>query len=183
MRGLQAWLGGVACLAASLAPNLAQTSSSYRLSEQVLNAGGRPANGAVATSSSYALRLEAIGEAVLGSGPASFSYRLDGGFVSAYPPPREVSELRFDGPTTLVWHPENSVGAYELYRAGLETLPGGYGSCLQRGLTIATATETAVPAPGHGFFYLVTARNRLGEEGTKGSRSDGTPRPNPNPCS
>ena len=32
------------------------------------------------------------------------------------------------------------------------------------------------------LFYLVTARNRLGEEGTKGYRSPGIERPNDAPC-
>jgi hypothetical protein len=46
----------------------------------------------------------------------------------------------------------------------------------------AAAILDAVPDPGQGFFYLVTARNRLAEEGTKGSTSAGVPRSNAFPC-
>jgi hypothetical protein len=38
------------------------------------------------------------------------------------------------------------------------------------------------PSSGATFFYLATAKNRLGEEGTKGYRSSSVERPNPTPC-
>jgi hypothetical protein len=58
-----------------------------------------------------------------------------------------------------------------------------YGQCEQQDLTDATATDTDTPsAPREGFFYLVTANNRLGEEGTKGWDSADVERPNPVPC-
>jgi len=35
------------------------------------------------------------------------------------------------------------------------------------------ATDASIPAAATGYFYLVTAENRLAEEGTKGSNSTG----------
>ena len=53
-----------------------------------------------------------------------------------------------------------------------------------RNLTLALILNLlAAPVPaGNGYFYLVTARNRLWEEGTKGSSSAGAQRANPAPC-
>ena len=45
----------------------------------------------------------------------------------------------------------------------------------------SSAQDTDVTAPGKFFLYLVTVRNRLGEEGTKGFSTNGE-RPNPTPC-
>jgi hypothetical protein len=39
-----------------------------------------------------------------------------------------------------------------------------------------TATDPASPPPDSIYFYLVTAENRLGEEGTKGYSSSGVER-------
>ncbi|PYT33187.1 MAG: hypothetical protein DMF52_16120 [Acidobacteria bacterium] len=36
--------------------------------------------------------------------------------------------------------------------------------------------------PPQGFFYLITSRNRLDEEGIKGHASSGVERANPLPC-
>jgi len=160
----------------------AQTSASYKLVEFTLNNGGDPANGTSAASASYRIKLDAIGDALVMTGLASASHGMDGGFVSAYPPPGEVRGTRFTSKTAMAWDPEKSVGAYEVYRDLLTTLPGSYGACFQSSLTTESATDAANPASGTAWFYLVTARNRLGEEGTKGVRSSGIERPNPSPC-
>lgn len=160
----------------------AQTSASYKLREQVFNNGGEPhaANGIA--SASYHLKLDSIGEAVVNTGLGSASFRVDSAFVSAYRPPSEVLGLRFTNRTTLVWKPEKSIGRYELYRGAINSLPGPYGSCFAADLAGETSTDTALPAAGQGYFYLVTARNRLREEGSKGNRSSGAERSNPSPC-
>lgn len=167
-------------LPASLA--LAQQSASYRLQESVLNNGGDPAGGLFASSSSYRIKLDALGEGVVGQALASGSYRMDSGFPGAYPPPAEVLGLGFVSKTSLSWYPEKSVGAYSLYRSLLSALPGSFGTCLQTNLTNPSTTDPATPPTGAGYFYLVTARNRLREEGTKGYRSSGSERPNVAPC-
>lgn len=160
----------------------AQESPSYKLREHVFNAGGNPDGGAVLASAGFHVRLDAVGEGVTGTVLGSLSYRMDGGFVSAYPPPREVRNLRFSSKTTLSWDAERSAGDYDVYREILSTLPGGFGTCLQHDIPAQTAADAGVPGGGTGYFYLVTAENRLDEEGTKGFRSNGTERPNPAPC-
>ena len=164
-------------------PSLAQQSATYKLTESVFNGGGNPANGTILTSTSYKMSLDAIGDGAIAAGLWGGPYRMDAGFVSAYPPPGETLGLCFTGKQTLTWNPEKSVGTYNLYRDAIPALPGGmYGLCSQPGLTRETATDTAVPGAGVGYFYLVTAENRLQEEGTKGYRKNGTERPNPAPC-
>jgi len=161
---------------------MAQTSASYKLTEFTLNGGGRPANGSIASSASYRIKLDAIGDTVAATGLSSASHHLDDGFVSAYPPPGEVRNERWTGKTVLSWDPEGSVGTYEVYRDLMSSLPGSFGACFQSPLLSETATDVTSPASGTAWFYLVTARNRLGEEGTKGLRSSGIERSNASPC-
>jgi hypothetical protein len=177
------------CLAAALLGLLvtglpaAQTSSSYKLEEHVFNAGGHPEAGTVLSSASYRVTIDAVGECVVGTGLGSASYSMDSGFVPAYPPPGEVLNLRFANDTTLQWDPEPSVGVYNLYRDLLGGLSGlGYGDCVQQDLGDETATDSEDPPAADGYFYLVTAENRLAEEGTKGWDSSNDERPNPDPC-
>ncbi len=162
---------------AAIALLLAPSSASYRLTESVLNAGGPPAQGA-----SYRLSLHSIGDAVAATGLSSPSYRLDAGFVPLLPPPGEVRGLRWNTKSDLEWNPEKSVGTYSAYKDTLTTFPGTYGACFATDVTTEGTTDVATPAAGTGWFYLVTAENRLGEEGTKGNRSDGVERGNPAPC-
>lgn len=171
-----------ACLLACTGGVLAQQSASYTLRESQVNAGGTPRGGAPASSSSYRITLEALGERLLGPAPASASFRVDGGFARTYRPPSEVKGLSFAGKTTLTWTAELSAGVYEIYRSLVSTLPGTYGSCLQSAIPGLSATDAAVPPGGASYFYLVTVRNRLNQEGTKGYRSSGAERPNPAPC-
>ncbi len=162
---------------------LAQESPSYKQGEHGLNAGGHPDAGVSLSSSSYRIRLDAVGEGVVAPGLASGSFRMDGGFVPAYPPPGEVLGLRFTDRQTLRWNPERSVGDYSVYRDLVSALSGlGFGSCLDHHVVQEGATDTQTPGAGQGYFYLVTAENRLDEEGTKGFRSNGMERPNHAPC-
>jgi hypothetical protein len=161
----------------------AQTSAGYKLEEHVLNAGGHPGEGAFLTSTGYRMTLDALGETVVGQGLSSASYRMSGGFGGGYPPPGEVLNLRFIDAQTLVWDPERSVGVYNLYSGTASSLPGlGYGLCEQPDLAGETATVPGGPPVSEIHFYLATAENRLGEEGTKGDDGSGAERPNPNAC-
>jgi hypothetical protein len=155
----------------------AQEGPSYNLEEHVLNAGGNPAQGTSLSSANYAISVDAIGDALVARGLSSSSYRLDAGFVTAYPPPGEVWNLRLLDASTLRWDPEPSAGTYRLYRGLASELPGlGYGDCERQGLT-TTTTSDADPAPvGEAFFYLVTVANRLEDEGTKGHATGGDER-------
>ena len=160
-----------------VSPSLAQQSASCKLEEHVFNAGGHPEAGAVLTSASFKISEDALGEDVTGTSLSSASFHMDGGFGTAYPPPGEVTFLRFTDQTTLVWDPEKSVGVYNLYRDLISNLAGlGYGNCQQQDLAAATAMDGDAVPLNDGFFYLPTAANRLDEEGTKGSQSSGTER-------
>jgi hypothetical protein len=172
-------LTAVACGAA-----LGQQSASYRLEEQTVNAGGHPAQGVTLASPSHHVLLDAVGEGVVATGQTSASYILDSGFVAAYPPPGEVRGLAFQPDRqTMTWQPERAAGTYNLYRDLLSALPGlGYGACQASAITGTSASDPQLPNGGAGFFYLVTVRNRVREEGTKGWASSGALRANPAPC-
>ncbi len=182
MKRRHALLVAMVTVAAALTTASAQTSASFKLQESVINGGGNPLQGSQLSSASYRVKLDSIGEAAVGVGASSSSYRMDSAFVSAYPPPGETLGLRFSNKTTLVWNPEKSIGKYELYRGAISSLPGTWGACFAANLANATSTDSQLPSLGTGYFYLVTARNRLSEEGTKGKRSNGSTRTNTNPC-
>jgi hypothetical protein len=170
-------------LVASSGLAMAQSSASYRLSEHVFNAGGHPAAGAIVGSASHRVSLDALGDSVSPGMLGSASNMLGGGFVTVYPPPSEVQQLRFSDKVTLFWNPELSTGSYNLYRGALTSLSGlGYGTCSGNTIPGATTTDPAPVASGQGFFYLVTAENLIAEEGIKGRASSGALRPNPAPC-
>ncbi len=163
-------------------PAAAQQSASYHVSGSVLNEGGHPQQGVIVASASYRVSLGAIGEEIADGTLAAAGYHVDAGFTTAYPPPTEVLGLLFTSAATLRWNPERSVGAYDLYRGDLGTFPGTAGACLQSAVTGETWDDPAAPVTSAGWFYLVTAVNRIGEEGTKGTASDGTERDRSLPC-
>jgi hypothetical protein len=168
-------------LAAFPLASAAQTSASYKLEESTFNAGGNPAP--VLTSPSYKVTLDAVGDGVSATGLSSASYRSDAGFTPDYRPPGEVAGQRFTSKTTQVWEPDPSIGKYDVYRGLVSGLPGSFGTCLvSGGVTAESVTDTENPAAGQCFFYLVTAENRLQEEGTKGYTSSGGERGNAAPC-
>jgi len=164
-------------------PALAQESANYKLNEHTFNAGGNPSDGVVLTSASYKITLDAVGDSVSGPNLVSASYNMDGSFVSGYPPPGEILGLFFTDSQTLVWSPEKSIGVYNLYRGLLSSLDGTvYGSCGEPDIIVNTTTDNDPVPDGDGHFYLITAENRLAEEGTRGMDSDGNERPTLNPC-
>jgi len=167
---------------AAATPTRAQESASFKLKEHAFNAGGHPNQGTVFESASFRVSLDAVGDAVHGPTLSSSSFRVDGGFVAAYPPPGEVSELVFSAPTELAWNGGRAFVRFNLYRGELAAPPGDFGACLQPSLAAQSTTDVATPSAGVAWLYLVTGRNRLHEEGTKGSGSDGVERPNPAPC-
>ena len=166
-------LGGLLLLAVGAAS--AQQSTSFTLEEHVFNAGGHPQAGTVPTSASFQITLDSIGDNAVATGLNSASFQLDSGFPTAYPPPGEVEGLELTDNVTLVWNIEKSIGSYNLYKDLLSSLSTlNYGTCTQEAIADETTTDVAVPTSGNGFFYLVTAENKLTEEGTKGACVDGT---------
>lgn len=173
----------VAALVAIPSAVLAQSSTTYKLTEHVLNAGGRPAQAVTSSSPSYRLSLDSIGEPVRARSLAGAYHGIDGGFVSSLAPPGEVDGLQFLADQhTLTWLPEDAAAAFNVYSGPLSALPGTYGACSASPVSATSWGDPSVPAPGSGRFYLVTGVNRLVEEGTKGAASNGVQRPNPAPC-
>lgn len=169
----------VVALAAGVGAAHAQQSASFDLEEHVLNSGGSPVAGTGSTlsSASFRVKLSSLGEGLLGPALSSASFRVDSGFAQGLRPPREVAGLVFTGPSTLEWDADLAAGTYNLYRDLQSNLAGlGFGQCEQQGLTGTTATDGDPVPAGDGFFYLVTVENRLDEEGSKGSQSDGSER-------
>jgi hypothetical protein len=164
-------------------PVLAQESASYKLTEHTFNAGGNPSDGVVITSTSYKITLDAIGDSVAGRNLASASYHMDSSFIMGYPPPGEVHGLYLADSQTLAWQPEKSVGIYNLYRGLVDGLDGTvYGFCEEPDIALNTTTDSDPVPVGNGYFYLVTAENRLAEEGTLGTKNTGTERPQTGAC-
>ena len=164
---------------ASLA--FAQESPNYKIEQSTFNNGGNPSP--ELTSPSYKMTLDSIGDGVAATGMTSANNKIDSGLPAANIPPGEVLNLLFADQTTFNWSAEASVGTYNVYRGTVANLSSGYGACFTQGLTAPQAIDAENPPAGQCFFYLVTAENRLTEEGTMGKKSDGTPRTNGTPCS
>ncbi len=104
-------------------------------------------------------------------------------------PPGEVQNLRFTGQITFAWDARADAVTYNTYRGALGSFidanadgaADGYGACLDPGLASASDNDASTPAPGAGYFYLVTGRNPAGE-GPLGNASSGAARPNISPC-
>lgn len=111
-----------------------------------------------------------------------FTLWLDG--VGFDPPqPGEVSGVMVT-PGQLAWAATPLASSYDVVRgsaAGLRT--NDFGACLATGVTGTSWGDTARPAPGAAFTYLVRATApSCGRTGTWGAASDGTPRVNVNPA-
>lgn len=152
-----------------------QSSENYGIEQSTFNSGGNPSP--ILLSPNYQMTLDAIGEGIVAVGAESASYGMDAGFPSPYPPPGEVLNLLFTDAITLSWDAERSACGYHLYRGALTDLPSSYGSIVKPLITETNTTDEETPAPGGSFFYLLTAVNRIGEEGPTGNDSSGNPRP------
>ena len=174
----------LAVLTVSIFTAHAQTSAAFHVTEYSLDGGGNPRQGQRLASATYRVSLDEIGEGVVATGLSGSTYHATSGFGAGYPPPGEVAGLAFaKDRVTLSWRAERSAGSYSVYRGPVDKLPSGNtGTCLASWLPVTTLADAAVPPRATAFLYLVTARNRLGEEGTKGPDSNGAPRPNPQPC-
>lgn len=93
--------------------------------------------------------------------------------------------LRWDFNFRLLWDPEPDAVECHVYRDGLTNLSfQGYRVC--RDDLDGTRTDTRLddledPAPGDGFFYVITAEEALGDEGTLGLGTNAE-RSNFSPC-
>jgi len=153
----------------------AQSSASHRIEQGTINDGGYPPT--VLTSASHQLTLGSIGDGPAGGLSSSPSHEIGSGLPAVYAPPGEVVNLRLGSPDQLSWNPDPSVGSYNLYRGDIADLPTTYGVKVQSSLAAPTTSDSTPTPAGGCLFYLVTATNRLAEEGPKGFDSDGNPRP------
>lgn len=174
----------LAVLAAVCLPIVhAQTSASYKMQESVFNAGGRPNQGTVATSASFRVTIDAVGDGVIGTGLGSTSYHMAAGFAAPHRPPGEVQGLAVLGDKqTFQWDWEPTSTAFDVYRDPLSLLPTEFGSCQASRVATNSWADANVPTAGAGWFYLVTGENDLWEEGTMGAETGPIERPNTAPC-
>jgi hypothetical protein len=86
--------------------------------------------------------------------------------------PGDVAQLRWTDDDTLVWDAEPSAVEYHVYRGDVSALGYAYfGTCRDDLDTLRTDTsllDTEDPLPGAATFYLITAEDGAGEEGTLG---------------
>jgi hypothetical protein len=98
----------------------------------------------------------------------------------AFALPGEVGDLAFDDDKlALAWTSaapaSGALTVHDLARGALDAFPVGAGACVSSGVSGDRSTDATLPAPGHGFWYLVRARNSIGT-GTYGYRSSGSER-------
>lgn len=182
MRAIQGVTLACALLGAAVLPAAAQSSTSFQVSDSTFTQGGNPAPSLV--SSRYAVTLSAIGEIVSAAPLTSASFRVDGGLVGGNAPAREVLGLRLGvDRESLYWGWTSGADSFDVYRGDVSRLASGdYGTCLATRTPATTWIDADLPAAGRAFFYLVGARNRLGERGPLGTSSAGAPRTPSSPC-
>ncbi|HEX6851367.1 MAG TPA: thrombospondin type 3 repeat-containing protein [Candidatus Polarisedimenticolaceae bacterium] len=98
-------------------------------------------------------------------------------------PQRVGDDLHLDktGGGRLTWTRTAQGHAYNVYRGTLQS-PWVYDeSCFETESPDATADDATIPAPGQGFFYLVSAKNLCGES-SHGRTSQGVDRFPPVTC-
>jgi len=174
-----------ALLLVSVVPSLeAQEGARFKVTEHARNAGGSPVDGAVVGSARFEVDPSSIGDGVTGHALQGQRFLGEAGFSLAYRPAGEVLNLMIAADhRTLSWAPEPSVGHYSVYRDPIGALPAlAYGACLATDVPTTSYDDPESPEPGEGYFYLVTATDRLRREGTKGWSSAGVERGNPTPC-
>jgi len=151
-------------------PLAAQQSASYRVEESSVNSGGSA--GSALSSANYQITLGSLGEAAATQVVlVSPGYENEPGLIASNAPAGDVPNLRLSGAGALAWDPASSAASYNVYRGFVDELDLGYGTCLESGLTNPVTTDASSPASGRSFFYLVSASNRLAEEGSAGLSS------------
>lgn len=105
---------------------------------------------------------------------------LAGGLSMSVDP---IGQLRFDSRTLLSWTTGPLVlGPFALYRGTLGGSAWDYDhTCQGPPIALPSATDTATPSLGYGFYYLVTVRDLCGET-SPGYDDAGSERPLSEPC-
>ena len=113
-----------------------------------------------------------------GVGDACDIAPLDAGVFAI---PGEVDELAFlADKTTLRWESAAPTSGFltvhEVARGALDAFPVGMATCVGSAVSGQTLTDATLPEAGQGFWYLVRARNSMGQHGTYGRQSSGAER-------
>ena len=155
----------------------AQSSASFKIEESAFVAAGHPDDATILTSTDYRITFDTLAGPFLPTSMSSAGFISEATWFYTYRPPLEISGLVFVDKTTLEWIGSPAAGSYNLYRDTVTNLAGAsYGNCIQQGIPSSTTMDADAVPGGETFFYLVTVENRLGEEGGKGSQSDGMER-------
>lgn len=102
---------------------------------------------------------------------------------SAMPEVASLQVARDGAAARVTWGTISGARVYAVYRGSMGTGSPLYNhTCAEDALVAAQYDDPDVPSPGHGFYYLASASNGCGE-GSLGSTSSGSPRPNGAPCS
>lgn len=153
-----------------------QSSPSYRLTDHVFNQGGHPAGGVHLASAGFRMSLDSVGEGIASPVSSGATLEARSGFGACYAPAAEVGAVRVSSDrVTFFWSPDRAASDYRIYSGTLDELPGSYGTCRMTGVQGTQAPLPEIPESS-GYFYLITARDLLGEEGTKGTDGNGHPR-------
>ena len=119
-------------------------------------------------SSSYRLSRSTLGDSIAELSLSGSSFTLATDWTATLPPALEVESLRFESTSRLIWQVERSLGTYRIYRGGPTTQ-----SCI--GQAAQTHFEdAALPSPSSAFYFLVTAVDAGGVEGSAGRSSSGS---------
>ena len=102
--------------------------------------------------------------------------------MMAFATPGEVRDLKFASKTLLQWRAETGRSGpgttYDIVRgplSGLPIPPGSGATCVSNGQFRTDFSDTSVPAPGTGRYYMVRGANNCGN-GTYGFASSGIQR-------
>jgi hypothetical protein len=159
------------------APVAAEQQSENHVIEGATIHSGLTSAGIDLSSTGFRITFSAMGEPLASNATSvAAGLAVQSGFVSAYSPPSEVTDLVFADSEILAWRGARSGVSYVLYRGSLAGLPAAYGSCIQTDIPTTTTDEPSTPAGGEAYVYLVAAKNSLNEEGGTGSDSTLSPR-------
>jgi hypothetical protein len=179
------------------APDEAESNGSFRLPSSNLIEDPRlaPGPGGAIWPCSDSPALDAAEAGVppgadLPGAPAPVDSDLDGaaaGEIGAVENRAEITGLRASrdpnapGTALLGWDGSiNPAVAFNVYAADGDPFGTGGGSCLASGLTVPVFADPGLPPPGRIRYYLVAGEGSA--EGSRGFRSDGTPRPSSPAC-
>ena len=154
-------------------PAAAQESPSFRIDR---GTRGSLSGSAVLQSSSYRVSRSSLGMPSGRDPVTGTSVAASNDWTATLRPALEVRRLRFADARTLTWDLDRSLGSYRVYRGDLESIVGMPAACIGTAPNGQGFDAPEIPAAGQGQFFLVTAVDAAGVEGTAGTASGGAAR-------